>query len=807
MKTLRLLLVLITCLVLTGRSDRTSATTLTTLYSFIGGSDGAEPPSALVQGGDSNLYGVTYGGGLYGAGTVFQISAEGTLTTLYSFTDGLDGSQPRGALVLGRDGNFYGTTYSGGLEKSVGTVFTINSSGDLTTLYRFSSYSDGADPYSGLVEGNDNYFYGTTYSGGVSNVGTAFKISPEGTLTTLHGFSGGTDGANPMAALVLGTDSNFYGTTYGGGYSNGAGVVFSINSTGLLSTVYEFTGGSDGGYPMASLIEGRTKHFYGTTYAGGDYGSGTVFQVTTTGALTVLHNFTGGADGGYPEAGLIIGSDGYFYGTTSAGGSAGDGTVFKISSGGALTTLQSFGGTNGANPVAGLVQGNVSNFYGTTFAGGTDNAGTVFTLVQPCSYSLSPSHVTLPASDDSGTFTITPGNTNCPWTATSMVDWITITSSTNGLGSGTVSYSVTANTSGNARTGTIDVEGKAFTVTQQSLVYGSFLLGTYNGLVLQADSPSQASSGFISLALSKTGAFAARLTIGGADSTFKGVFDSSGNATNTVARKNLTSLNVILHVLTLSNDTDQIVGTVSDGTFTSDLLADLAVFTRLNPCPWAGRYTYVLEPLDDSDPTVPQGFGYGTLTVSTTGSGQMRGVLGDGTKISSVVPVSGYGTWPLYASLYKNQGSCLGLISFATNDTLSATVNWFKPSGTTGYDYPDGFTTAPTLTGAIYVSPKAGGPSIAASGQLTLGGGNLESNLVKSVVITASGNVTVSPTGSDQLTLKINPVTGQFSGGFLNPAVSKTVKLGGFLLQIDNSGAGYFPGTNQTGFVIFEPTR
>ena len=805
MKKLRLLLMLITLLVLTGRADRTSAATLTTLYSFMGGSDGAQPPSALIQGSDSNLYGVTYGGGLYGAGTVFQISAEGSLTTLYSFTGGTDGSLPRGALVQGSDGNFYGTTYSGGLLKSAGTVFTINLSGTLTTLYRFSGYSDGAEPYSGLVDGKDNDFYGTTYSGGVSNAGTVFKISPESTLTTLHGFTGGTDGANPVAGLVLGADGNFYGTTYGGGYSNSAGTVFSITSAGTLSTVYQFTGGGDGGNPLAGLIEGSDSRFYGTTYAGGSSGSGTVFRVNTTGALAILHNFTGGGDGGLPEAGLVIGSDGYFYGTTSAGGSGGGGTVFKISSGGALTTLQSFSGTNGANPEAGLVQGSVSNFYGTTFAGGTDDAGTVFTLVQPCTYALSPGHVTLPASDNSGIFTITTGNTNCPWTATSMVDWITITSSTNGLGSGTVSYFVTANTNGSARTGTIAVEGKTFTITQQSLVFGSFLLGTYNGLVFQSSSPSQASSGFIGLALSKTGTFAARLTIGGTRSTFKGAFDSSGNATNTVARKNLSSLNVILHLLNASNETDQIVGTVSDGVFTSDLLADLAVYTRLNPCPWAGRYTFVLEPVDNSDPTVPQGCGYGTLTVSTTGSGQMRGVLGDGAKITGIVPVSGYGTWPLYASLYKNQGSCIGLTTFATNDTLSATVNWFKPSEPKDHDYPDGFTTAPTLTGAIYVSPTAGGPSIAANGQLTLGGGNLQSNLVKSVAIDANGNVTVSPADSDRLTLKINPVTGQFSGGFLNPAVGKTVKLSGLLLQIDNSGAGYFPGTNQTGFVIYEP--
>jgi hypothetical protein len=328
----------------------------------------------------------------------------------------------------------------------------------------------------------------------------------------------------------------------------------------------------------------------------------------------------------------------------------------------------------------------------------------------------------------------------------------------------------------------------------------------YEGLARQSSSPSQAGSGFISLALGKTGSFAARLTMGGVRSSFKGTFDTSGNSTNTVARKGLSSLQVILQLLDVTNETDQIVGTVSDGVFTSDLLANLAVFSRVNPSPWAGSYTFILEPADDTDPTVPQGYGYGTLSISTTGTGQMRGVLGDGTKISSVVPVSGYGTWPFYASLYKNQGSCIAWVTFATNHMLTATANWFKPAGSSGNLYPDGFATSPTITGALYVSPKNGGPSMAGSGQLTLGGGNLQSNLVKSVVIAANGSVTVSPAGVDKLTLKISPTTGQFSGSFVNPAIGKSTKLSGLLLQDDDSGSGYFPGTNQTGFVIFEPT-
>ena len=235
-------------------------------------------------------------------------------------------------------------------------------------------------------------------------------------------------------------------------------------------------------------------------------------------------------------------------------------------------------------------------------------------------------------------------------------------------------------------------------------MFGQFLGGTYNGLAI-AGTPAQASSGFITLVLGKTGAFQADVTIDGVRSAFKGQFDTSGNATNTVVRKNLNSLQVILQLLNVTNQTDQITGTVSDGIFTSQVLADLAVFSKVNPCPFAGRYTFVLEPSDDTDPSVPQGYGYGTLSVTALGGGRMQGVLGDGTKFTATFPVSGYGTWPLYASLYKKQGSSIGLVTIATNNTLAATVNWFKPAGSKGPDYADGFTTAVTLTGAIYVPP------------------------------------------------------------------------------------------------------
>jgi hypothetical protein len=295
--------------------------------------------------------------------------------------------------------------------------------------------------------------------------------------------------------------------------------------------------------------------------------------------------------------------------------------------------------------------------------------------------------------------------------------------------------------------------------------------------------------------------------MGGVRSTFKGQFDASNNATNTIPRKSLNTLQTVLQLNSVGG-TNQIAGTVSDGVFTSELLADLAgVFsTRTNVCPWTGQYTFVLAPADTNDTSVPQGYGYSTLTVAKTGSGKLQGVLGDGTKIKATVPVSAIGTWPLYSALYKNRGSCLGWITLSTNSAIDTVVDWFKPAVATDRFYPAGFTTTLISTGALYVSPTAGGPSVAGSGTLTLGGGNLTSNIVKSVVISSNGTVVVTPPGNDNLVLLITPKTGQFSGSFRETTINKLVNFKGLLLQIGGSGAGYFLGTNQSGFATIELT-
>lgn len=360
-----------------------SAQTFTKLAGF-NGTDGANPYVGLTQGRDGNLYGTTIDGGAYGAGNVFKISARGKLTSLYDFcaqTNCPDGQYPDTVLALGMDGNFYGTTQSGGMTNN-GTVFKITADGQLTTLYSFNG-NDGSAPYGSMVLTANGDFYGTTNVGGAFGGGNVFKITPNGVLTTLYTFcsqSGCTDGEYPVGPLIQGSDGNIYGTTHAGGNSSctdGCGTVFTITPSGTLTTLHEFNA-SDGEYPYGGVVEGPKGSLYGTTGGGGANDAGTVFAMASNGRFATLHSFDV-TDGATPYA-LMRASDGNFYGTTSAGGSNSRGTVFKITPRGRLTSLHSFEGSDGALVYAGLTQGTNGLFYGTTYFGGKEDDGTVFSL-------------------------------------------------------------------------------------------------------------------------------------------------------------------------------------------------------------------------------------------------------------------------------------------------------------------------------------------------------------------------------------------------------------------------------------------
>jgi uncharacterized repeat protein (TIGR03803 family) len=339
-----------------------------------------------------------------------------TVTTLGGFNTS-DGNNPAGTLVQGFDGNLYGTASSGGFGTyctNCGTFFKISPAGALTVLYRFCSQAnctDGYLPYSGLVEDINGNFYGTTAYGGNPNCtgcGTVFKVTPTGTLTTLHLFclnSNCPDGYSPSAGLVQAVDGNFYGTTFYGGqgqfYCSGGllscGTLFKMTPSGKLTTLYSFCKSGncpDGLQPNGYLIQGTNGSLYGTTNGNSSLviNSGTVFKISTAGKLTTLHRFQG-PDGAEPVAGVVEGSDGNFYGTTFGGGAYNSGAVFKMTPGGTLTTLYSFCSqypdcTDGLWPNSTLVQGTDGNFYGTTYAAGgidcatsgTGGCGTLFQI-------------------------------------------------------------------------------------------------------------------------------------------------------------------------------------------------------------------------------------------------------------------------------------------------------------------------------------------------------------------------------------------------------------------------------------------
>jgi uncharacterized repeat protein (TIGR03803 family) len=363
------------------------AQTETVLYSFSNdGVDGNSPFSSLTLDAKGNLYGTAdYGGTSDGSGTVFKISPNGTETVLYDFTGGADGANPdTSGVVFDKAGNLYGTTNFGGAN-SAGAVYKLTPSGTETVLHSFAA--DGVDGYSpdgGLVIDRLGNLYGTTISGGASNFGTVFMVTPAGVETVLHSFAAdGTEGCNPRGGVVLGKKKILYGTTFGCG-AQGAGTVFQLTKSGTLTVLHSFNqDGADGTFPIARVVLDRSGNLYGTTSEGGASGSGTVYKVTPTGTETVLHAFaTDGSDGVSPN-GVILDKLGNLYGTTSAGGTGKCGTVFKVAPDGTETVVYPFRSNfqDGANPQASLVLGKKNTLYGTTENGGIFTSGTVFKLV------------------------------------------------------------------------------------------------------------------------------------------------------------------------------------------------------------------------------------------------------------------------------------------------------------------------------------------------------------------------------------------------------------------------------------------
>ncbi len=378
------------------------AQTYSLLYSFTGGSDGKWPYSSLIEDSAGNLYGTASAGGLncsnpYGCGTVFKLAANGTFTLLHSFTDDSDGGGPLAGVIRDAAGNLYGTTNYGPGGSGVGTVFKLNPANKETVLHAFTGAPDGASPSAPVVRDAAGNLYGTTQGGGgAGNDGVVFEWNANtGKETILHSFTGGVDGANPGAGLLLDQAGRaLYGETIQGGnstcsgnFNSGCGTAFKLTASGMEN--YDFPGaGQQGEEPLGGLIRDAEGNFYGTTYYGGAEGYGSVFKIDAAGKETVLYSFTAQADGAWPSAGLVLDAAGNLYGTTyergnlSCNGGGGCGTLFEITSGGKFTVVHTFMGepSDGNGPAATLLRDSAGNLYGTTVSGGTDNNGVVFKL-------------------------------------------------------------------------------------------------------------------------------------------------------------------------------------------------------------------------------------------------------------------------------------------------------------------------------------------------------------------------------------------------------------------------------------------
>lgn len=366
--------------------------------------------AGLTSDSAGNFFGTTVSGGTgtgcyegskYGCGTVFKNSGGGAESILYSFAGGCDGWGPEGGLISDSQNNLYGTTSAGGVcnsDTGYGTIFKLAPSGTETVLYAFQLSADGGVPVGNLVgDGKGNLFGMTAYGGeagacGGNGCGVVFEIPAAGGETVLHMFQDGMDGSRPAAGLIMDGSGNLFGTTSEGGgsdcFGGSCGTVFKLTQDGTETILYAFKGGADGCFPMASLISDSAGSLYGTAEGCGAGGYGTVFKVTLGGAETTLYSFRSGLDGELPAAGLVMDHRGNLYGTTLFGGGTGCkkrgscGTIFEVTVKGKEKekVLYAFSKARGSYPIGGLLLGAHDDLYGTTQTGGNGNHGVVFEL-------------------------------------------------------------------------------------------------------------------------------------------------------------------------------------------------------------------------------------------------------------------------------------------------------------------------------------------------------------------------------------------------------------------------------------------
>ena len=789
---------------------------LTTLTSFAG-TNGAHPYGALARDSRGNLYGTTSGGGPFNAGTIFQMTTNSTVVTVRGNPSG---AGPQAGLTLGKDGNLYGTTAGGGTNDTAsggaGTVFRLSADGSFTNLFSFGD-TNGSHPFAAVSAGGDGNIYGTTTTGGSRGAGTVFSITPNGTITVLYAFAGGNDGGNPhYSSVTFGTNGNLYGTTSAGG-KGGNGTIYQIsglapfvitnptNQTVPAGTTVKLMIAAGGSVPLTYQWQMNSNNLSDKgNITGTSSPQLTIFEASTanSGAYTVVIGNGAGSVTSAPIVLTVVDP----YGTNRP--------VVKITNPPQNAFLKKSvitvkGSSVGSVPMSQVyyrLNGAEWHLASSTSGWATWSG----TIVVPTGTNFLEAYglniVGTPSMTNSVTFV--SGITSAPVSV--LV-----------LGSGSVSpnydsqwlelgreFKITAKpksgflfsdweqaVNGEAR-GTSSNRTLTFTMESNLTLTANFVpnpfvpvSGTYNGLFFNGEEAALESSGYISVKVSSKGTFSGSLQTAGKHFPLHGTFDPEGNAELTLDFGNLVNTTTTLH-LDLASGTDEITGTLSNATWTAELVAARAVFDgKENVAAQAGSFTMVL-PGDVENPALPGGDSYGTVKIDRAGRIHFAGSLADGTKCSQSATLTRQGQWPFYLSLYGGRGSLLGWVTFGSEGDLSGTVNWIKKPMATAKLYSNGFTNVVEVTGSPYHEPNTGMNIVSFSDALlVLSGGDLGTSITNEFTITSRSKVD----GENGFSLKFTVSTGVFRGNAMNPSGSERIPFSGVVLQNQSVGRGYFP--------------
>jgi uncharacterized repeat protein (TIGR03803 family) len=767
-----------------------AAGVLTNVYSF-GGSNGANPGAGLIQGTDGNLYGTTEYGGDGGLGTVFELTYAGVLSNVWSFSSGT-GLLP-GGLTEDAMGNFYGTTVNGGFD-SAGTIFEVVGTNTLQTDFKFGT-TNGADPNSPLTVGNDGNWYGTTELGGSgSGLGTLFYWNPGGLLTDMISFAG-TNGAYPRSGVVQGADGNFYGTTSQGG-AYGEGEIYQLtgfppfiikrpaSQMWVSNATARFTVAAGGSAPLLYQWQLDETNLPGATNASlhisheqfTNSGTYTVIianaygEISTNAVLSVVA----------PTISIVPPPATVTNASLTISGAAAD------PHGVAIVLCQLNG--NGWSAASGTThwQTNVTLPPGTNKfqAQSFDPLGNPSAVKSVVIFYETLSTLTL---QTNGLGSISPGfkGTNLtvgrsytvraiPAKGQLFLDW-----------SGTIS--TTQNP--------LIFLMQSNMVVQANFVTNPFIAaaGTYGGLFYGGDGVAEESAGLLrNLVIGPLGGYSGQIVINGVAHGFTGSFDASEQSKATVARSGGLGGPLELHLTLSTNEvTGTVSGTNSDG-WTSMLLAEQTVKFE------SGRYTLLVPPGLGAPSDCPPGYGYALVT-NHNGLVTLNGALADGTAFTQTAPIVGAGDLPFYVSLYGNTGLLLGWLNFDGGLT-GTNLWWIKSPSPQSALYPSGFTNVVSILASAWTRPA---PGFMPSATLTIS----STSLALDFAVSITNNTLVKEAGSpsNSLTGAITPGTGLLKITFGDGAGKATTIGYGAILQDSANGAGYFLTKTNAGAVVLQP--